>query len=145
MTLPAQAIVDANVAVKWVVGEPGSELAELLLDRRLVAPDLLSVECANILWKKVRRRELAPDEAAAAVQLLENAEIELRPTRSYMTTATAIAIELDHHAYDCMYLAMAEDVGLPVVTADERLVRKVRQVAGARFGGRLIALAELAE
>jgi hypothetical protein len=34
-------IIDASVAVKWVVTETGSELAEPLLDRDLLAPDLL--------------------------------------------------------------------------------------------------------
>jgi predicted nucleic acid-binding protein len=144
VTVPAQAIIDASVAVKWVVGEPGSELAELLLDRRLVAPDLLCVECANILWKKVRRSELAADEAVAAAQLLESAEIELLPMRSYMTAAIAIAVELDHPAYDCIYLAIADAIGLPIVTADEKLVGKVSRRAGSRFAGRLIALSELA-
>jgi predicted nucleic acid-binding protein len=37
-------VIDASVAVKWVVTEPGSDLAELLLDRALVAPALLFAE-----------------------------------------------------------------------------------------------------
>jgi predicted nucleic acid-binding protein len=64
-------VIDASVAVKWVVPEPGSERAELLLDRGLVAPDLLFAECANILWEKVRRGELTTEEANVAAQTLE--------------------------------------------------------------------------
>jgi predicted nucleic acid-binding protein len=48
-------VIDARVAVKWVVPEPDSTRAEVLLDHGLVAPDLLFVECANVLWEKVRR------------------------------------------------------------------------------------------
>ena len=66
-------VIDANVAVKWVVTEPGSELADPLLDCALVAPDLLFAECANILWKKVRRSELTKEEAAVAAQTLAGA------------------------------------------------------------------------
>jgi predicted nucleic acid-binding protein len=143
MILPARLIVDASVAIKWVVGEAGSERAELLLDRRLVAPDLLCVECANVLWKKVRRRELTEDEAAAAIELLENAEIELVSMRSYMTAATVLAVEFDHPAYDCIYLALAEALDLPLVTADESLARRIRKAAADRFGHRLIPLSEL--
>ena len=52
-------IVDASVAIKWVVDEPGTEHALLLRRDSLAAPDLLVPECANILWKKVRRKELS--------------------------------------------------------------------------------------
>ncbi len=45
------AIVDASVAVKWVVQEPGSDRARWLAKAKLEAPDLLSTECANVLWK----------------------------------------------------------------------------------------------
>jgi predicted nucleic acid-binding protein len=143
MTLPGQAVIDASVAVKWVVGEEGSDLAALLLDARLFAPDLLCAECSNILWKKVRRGELTSDEAEAACRILEGAEIELLPMRPYLLAATRIAIELDHPAYDSMYLALAEDFDVVLVTADEGLVRKIRQVAPARFERRFIALSEL--
>ena len=46
-------VIDASVAVKWVVPELVSERAERLLDHGLVAPDLLFAECANLLWEKV--------------------------------------------------------------------------------------------
>jgi predicted nucleic acid-binding protein len=142
MRIGDRVVVDAGVAVKWVVGEPGSDHAVLLLDRLLVAPDLLCVECANILWKKVARRELTTDEADIAAEALEGAEIEIVPMRPYLAAAAALAMELDHPAYDCMYLAVAERVDLPVVTADDRFVRKVRRSA-KRFGERLIALSEV--
>ena len=58
MTLAAgeRLVVDASVAIKWVVPEAGSERAITLLDHGLVAPDLLFSECANILWRKLAPR-----------------------------------------------------------------------------------------
>jgi predicted nucleic acid-binding protein len=44
-----------------------------------------------------------------------------------MEAATRIAIELDHPAYDCIYLALAIDNGCKFVTADPRLLRKLHQ------------------
>jgi predicted nucleic acid-binding protein len=38
--------------------------------------------------------------------------------------ALAIAIELRHPAYDCFYLALAERNTSPLVTADDRLIRR---------------------
>ena len=53
-------VVDASVAVKWLVNEQASEAAHRLLnsEERLVAPDFIVVEVGNVLWKKLRRGEL---------------------------------------------------------------------------------------
>lgn len=50
-------VIDASVAIKWVVDEPGTtEALALRRKAKLIAPDLLIAECANILWKKARRK-----------------------------------------------------------------------------------------
>ena len=110
----------------------------------LVAPDLLVVECANILWKKFQRREMSKEEALLAARLLQGAEIELVPSRSLLEAATRIAIELDHPAYDCLYLALATERDCRFVTADERFVRKVGEGRRRRFRGRVISLTQAA-
>ena len=121
-------VVDASVVIKWVVEEAGSEHAARLIDGpALSAPDLLMSECANILWKKVRRGELNRDEASLSIELLMRADIELVPTRALAAAATALALDLDHPAYDCMYLAVAVERGTAVVTADRRFVRRVSE------------------
>lgn len=56
-------VVDASVAIKWVVEEEGSDAAAALADQDLTAPSLLMVECANVLWVKARRGELTSSEA----------------------------------------------------------------------------------
>jgi predicted nucleic acid-binding protein len=114
-------VVDASVAIKWVVPEPGSDAALALLRGRLLAPDLLIAECANILWKKARLGEHTQAEALVAARLLEHTDIELAPIRPLLQRATELSIALRHPAYDCFYLALAETRGCPLVTADERL------------------------
>jgi predicted nucleic acid-binding protein len=121
-------VIDASIAIKWVVEEDGTpEALALRRQAALIAPELLVGECANILWKKVQRDELAKDEALLAARLLQAANLELVPMRSLFETATRMAIELDHPAYDCVYLALASESQCQFVTADERLVRKLRQ------------------
>ena len=142
MTGADRFLIDAGVAIKWVIDEPGSAEAVLLLDRRLLAPDLLCAECANILWKMTVRREITSDEADIAALALAEADIELVAMRPYLAATAALAIALDHPAYDCVYLAVADDLGVPLVTADERLVRKLRQRPGP-LGDRVVALTEL--
>jgi predicted nucleic acid-binding protein len=117
-------VIDASVAIKWVIDEPGTRQALSLRRHRLFAPDLLVAECANVLWKKVRRRELTRDEACLAAGLLQRADIELAPMRALLEPATRLAIALDHPAYDCIYLALAESMRCDLVTADQRLSAK---------------------
>lgn len=134
-------VIDASVAIKWVVEEEGT--AEALAVRRharLMAPDLLVAECANILWKKVRRNELSAGEARLAARLLQAAEIELRPARPLLEEATRLAIDLDHPAYDCLYLALAMSEDCRFVTADTRLLRKLAQLDEASYRGRGLSL-----
>jgi predicted nucleic acid-binding protein len=109
--------------VKWLVEEPDSASAEALLDRRLLAPDLLGPECANILWKKARRGNITSEQAVAAAAALAASAVRLVASRDYLGRAPRRAVELGHPAYDCLYLAVAADLGLPLVTADARLVR----------------------
>lgn len=137
-------VIDASVAVKWVVTEEGTaEAVSLLSFSPLVAPDLLIAECANILWKKVARFELTPEEALLAARLLQRSDIELYPMRSLLEPAAQLAIDLDHPAYDCLYLALAIANGWRFVTADMRLVAKARQSSSAA-GEAILSLEEAA-
>ena len=138
----SQFVIDASVAIKWVIDEDGTPEALALRRHALAAPDLLIPECANILWKKVRRGELAPDEAVLAARLLARADVDLMPMRSFLEAATRIAVALDHPAYDCVYLALAEADGLTFITADERLLRKARLDPAGRWSARVVSLSE---
>jgi predicted nucleic acid-binding protein len=136
-------VIDASIAVKWVVEENGTPQALRLRQRmKLIAPELLIAECANILWKKVQRGELSKDEALLAARLLQAAEIELLPTRILLEPATRIAIELDHPAYDCVYLALAVERDCRFVTADQRLLRKLDQGRRRMLRARAMSLTE---
>jgi hypothetical protein len=55
---------------------------------KLIAPELLAAECANILWKKVQRDELSKEEAFLAARLLQAADIEFLPTRHLLEATT---------------------------------------------------------
>jgi predicted nucleic acid-binding protein len=138
-------VIDASVVVKWVVEEDGTPEALALRQRaKLIAPELLVPECANILWKKVQRKELSNTEALLAARLLQAADIELLPTRLLLEGATQIAIELDHPAYDCLYLALAMENDCRFVTADGRFLRMLGRAGGSRFRDWVIALREAA-
>ena len=119
-------VIDASVLIKTVVEEDGSAQAVALLESSAaVAPDLIMSECANILWKKIRRGEYTSEEAKLAAQILQRAEFEIAPSRMLTEHAVEYSAMLDHPAYDCVYLALARVRALRFVTADTRLVRKL--------------------
>lgn len=89
----------------------------------------------------MQRDELSKEEAFLAARLLQAAEIEFLPTRHLLEATTRIAVELDHPACDCLYLALAVERDCRFVAADERVVRKLGEGHKRRFRGRVIGLA----
>jgi predicted nucleic acid-binding protein len=139
-------VIDASIAIKWVIEEDGTAEALALRQKgKLIAPELLVPECANILWKKVQRRELLAEEALLAARLLQSADIELLPSRSLLEATTRLAVELDHPAYDCLYLALAIQNDCPFVTADARFLNKLGQTRRRPLRDRAISLLEAAK
>lgn len=117
-------IVDASVALKWVIEEEGSSAARALVaEEALAAPDLLFIECANVLWVKARRGQISRADATAACAAIEATPIRSVPARRHASAAQAIACELNHTAYDSLYLAVALAERATLVTADEAFSR----------------------
>jgi predicted nucleic acid-binding protein len=137
-------VIDASIAIKWVVEEEGTPEALALRRHALAAPDLLIAECANILWKKVRLSELSMREAIFAAGLIARADIDLMPMRPLLEAATKLAIELDHPAYDCVYIALAEAEGARFVTANTRLMRKIAAHPAGGFRDQVVLLSDSA-
>ena len=120
-------VVDASVALKWLIPEALSEQADRVRDGEedIVAPDLLVVEAANALWRKSAAREISPREADTALALLKHSGIDLRPTPPLVERAMELARRFSHPVYDCTYLALAERERARFVTADQRLLRRL--------------------
>jgi predicted nucleic acid-binding protein len=133
-------VVDASVAVKWVIPEVLSDRADALRGRadRLLAPDLLLTEAANALWKKLLRREIRAREAAQALDLLMASGLELEPSAPLLGRALLLARRLRHPVYDCVYLALARAEGATLVTADRRLLAQTTK------GGTRLPVTDLA-
>jgi len=138
-----QFIVDATVALQWVAPEPTSPVADRLLGHRLLAPDQIVADLAQALGRKTALGELTAPEAATAALALQSAEIELMPSRPLLADAVRLSAQLDHSARDCLYLALAQGMALPLVTASRELAGVVRGPKGGRLAGRVVLVEEV--
>jgi predicted nucleic acid-binding protein len=114
-------VIDASVAAKWLAPEPDSPLAEALLDDEMIAPDLLFAEVGNILWKKQLRGEMDAAATQVGSRWLLQVPVHVHDSASLLADALALALRLHHPVYDCFYLALAQRVDAPLVTADRQL------------------------
>jgi predicted nucleic acid-binding protein len=124
-------VVDASVALKWLVEEEGTDAADALRGQHLVAPALVRVEVANVLRTMAA---LGATPSAVAVELFalfQRAPVDIVEADDALERrALDLAIALAHPVYDCLYLALAERMGAPLVTADARFLRAL---AGTPF------------
>ena len=132
-------VVDAGVALKWLLPEPDSVEAERVAsgDHLLIAPTLVIAESCNAVWKRLRRGEVAADHAQLVVARLPRFFDALVADAALAPMAMKIARALDHPVYDCFYLALAEKEAAALVTADRRLVERVRATP---WEGRVVVL-----
>jgi predicted nucleic acid-binding protein len=117
------AVVDASVAIKWLLPESHSSEALRLLSESyaLLAPDLLFPEVGNVLWKRIRSGEIDEAKAAELLHWLTDLPIEIYSAGPLLTAALAIACGSGRTVYDSLYLALAVQERTVLVTADERL------------------------
>ena len=137
-------VVDAGVAIKWVLKEDLDTYALRLTtgDHTLIAPDFMYAECGNVLWKRVRSGSLAAQEARKSFQLLCAAPLEITSTKSLADEALSIAMSTDRAVYDCIYLTLAIHEEAPFVTADEKLINALKS---GPFGRHLLWVGDIPE
>ena len=121
-------VVDASVAVKWLLAESGSAAAIALLRGRrseLAAPDLLLVEAAGAVVRRVNDRTLSREDGAATLERWwvganSGDVIFHRADAGLLRRAAVTAIGLGHPLKDCVYLALAIELGCELVTCDAK-------------------------
>lgn len=135
-------VVDASVAVKWFVPEPGDAAAQKLLagDEPLIAPALIRIEVAGAFVRRFRQGSLPEEHARAAHEAWEQAiaegTIRLFSDADLHDEAVQCAFASKHDLPDCLYLVLGKRLGARVVTADAKLLER-----GKRFYGKVSLLA----
>ena len=125
-------VVDASVGVKAFVVEDDSDIVIHLFEQltadppaQLYVPNLFYIECTNILWKYVRRFDYPPENARQDVIDLRALALISVSTEDLIESALDLALKYEITAYDASYVALADHLGLPLITADTALIRQL--------------------
>jgi predicted nucleic acid-binding protein len=129
-------VVDASLAAKWFLPEPGSAEAASILESNsggVIGPDLLGIEvCATL----VRGANMVKTNRADALKSLHTFKVMIdggiislwRTSAAQQHRAARHAIDLGHPLKDCIYLVLAMELRCPLVTCDARFAAKARGV-----------------
>jgi predicted nucleic acid-binding protein len=136
-------VVDASVGIKLFLIEPLSDRTDALFAHladeppsRFYVPDLFFVECTKILWKYVRRFGYPADAAQQDVAHLTRLPLQVVSTVALAEAALELSAQHGSTAYDSAYVALAQQLSLPLVTADEALARRFENTSlNVRFLG----------
>jgi len=125
-------VIDASIVAKWFLEEISSDKALLLRDYyiggeiELASPCIMPYEVLNALRYSGLYEK---DALVGVVRSLEGYGIELRGlTRAFGQRVAEVAMELDISVYDASYVALAENTTACLVTADEELVAKAKNL-----------------
>ena len=134
-------VVDASVAVKWLVPEDMSDVAKRMSGRpdRLVAPRLIITEVANALARKTAQGILNGQEAAYLFGMLSALLPELIDVDDLIGPALEKACLRRHPIHGLIYLEAARRLDAQLITADRRLITKF---AGTDFARHVTPLSD---
>jgi len=120
-------VVDASVIIKWYVPESDYAAARAMrtTETKLAAPDLLFIETSNIIWKLVRRGEMAASRGIEIIEEITASPFVVFSTKSLARDALDLGIGTGLSTYDASYVALAMRLDKILITADEKLARKL--------------------
>ena len=137
-------VLDASVAVKWYARESfTSDALDLLQDLHgnIAVPDIFLSEVIGALVRNANIEKTLRNASIASISrfasLFANKWVHAERTDPRkMEQASRLALDLGHPLKDCIYLALAMELGCDLVTCDTRFAAKAKGVwAGVRVLG----------
>jgi predicted nucleic acid-binding protein len=126
-------VLDASVALRWVLPSPLSAKALKLRDEymnqlhELIAPDIFPGETASALTKAERQKLIPMGDAALFYGKIATAWPVLHSYFPLTARAMDISSRTRSGFYDCVYVAQAERENCELVTTDDKLVRNLQK------------------
>jgi predicted nucleic acid-binding protein len=122
-------VLDASVALAWVLPDEGNAYADACLDRTTtegaVVPPIWPLEVGNVLLIALRRGRVRREEFEVCVDRLASLpiEVEMEATHHALAGVLVLAAQYGLTTYDAAYVELAQRRSLPLATLDGRLRR----------------------
>jgi len=130
-------VLDASVVVKWFVEEEGKEIALSIRDKfwkreiHIIVPDLLLYEISNALRYNPKFNE---NDVKDAIDSIINMGIRiLIPSGEILKKAIDMSFLYGITLYDAYYVALADELKIPFITADKKLFDKIKKFSLANY------------
>jgi predicted nucleic acid-binding protein len=125
-------VVDCSIIVRLLANKPGDDLLRQRLTRPVHAPALIDAEVSSVVRGMTITTK--PNVGITVVRGLEMLAdyADLRIVRHPMQPLQARVFEMRHNlsAYDAMYVALAESLGIPLLTDDGKFAGAPGHTAG---------------
>ena len=126
-------ILDASVILKWFIKEEDSDKAKELKESHIigkfniVVPDIIIYEVGNALRYEP---EFSLKEVNRSLEELYELNLDIiAPLPDILTLVAEIAYRYNITFYDASYIALAQELGLQFITADQKLYNKVENLS----------------
>ncbi|WP_158842025.1 type II toxin-antitoxin system VapC family toxin [Saccharothrix deserti] len=114
------AVVDNSALIEFLVNpKPNTKLAQRMLTGTIAAPELIDAEAFKVLRHLHLNGTLTAEQAQTVMQNVQEAPITRFTHRAVVERAWAIRHSLS--AFDSFYVALAEQLGVPLITCDKRM------------------------
>lgn len=136
---PRELVLDTSVAVKFYLPEESREEALRLLasvgtgGTKLLAPSTIQPELLNALFQQYRRGGISIEEVEEYWRDFSFTAIDLYAPEDLMPRAAEIMLETGVIVYDALFLALAEAMDTTAATADDKLIRAVKNTPYSRL------------
>jgi len=123
-------VIDASIALAWLLNEPNRRMADEAIEAGLAAglatPELFWIEVADVLGQRIRRGALAAAQRDEALADLRSVGIVQHQSAEKLTQIVALSDRHGLTAYDAAYLELAMRLGAALTTLDRDLVAAAR-------------------
>jgi len=120
-------VLDPSILIQAYVADTDSARIQTLLSGlennepdEFHIPDFCLLECTNILWKRVRFHGMPLAQAKQAIQDLRDLPLLSHASVELLSRAFEIGWEHQIAIYDSLYIALAERLHVPLITADTK-------------------------
>ncbi len=119
-------VVDTSVLIQGYINDPNTKRMHELLrlatnsNVSLIVPEFALVECANVLWKRVRFHGADQENTLQRIKDVIISPLQVYSSLGLLPRALDIGLAQTLAVYDCVHIALAENLQCPLITIDER-------------------------